>query len=348
MPIVPVPVAETGKDVKRKLTRVVRTLEEKYGPHIYPDDGPQDPVEQIVFAVLAARNPVTNARKAIRDMKEEYIDWNEVRVATVRQLEETLERARIEPAGRMAETIKAVLMKTFDEVCRVSLEVLRSDGPERARKVVAKLDVLEPHEQQYLLVAAGVEEAPPLDPATDRIGERLGIFAKDDSPARRRKLLESHVASSDALRFHHLMAEHGKKLCTATDPKCAKCPAQQECDWFKAAEAARKAEEKERAKAKKEKGEKGEKPEKPEKRDRAEKGEKSEKGAKGAAKKGAEEKKGAAKKEKGRDGAGKHEKGGKTDGARRAEKAKAAKPSGKAKGKPAGKRARASSDDDEE
>lgn len=236
--------ADLQKDVKRKLTRVVRILEEKYGPHIYPEPG-MELLEQIVFAILCDRNPVTNARKALRDMRDEYVDWNEVRVATIRQLEETLERARIEEPGRHAEVLKALLEKVFNEVCRVSLDGLRTDGPEKARKTVQKLDILEPHEQQYLLVGAGVEEGPPLDPATDRIGQRVGLFAPDDAPAKRRKVLESLVASQDALRFHHLMVEHGKKLCTDEDPypiRCIRCPAQLECDFFKTREQQKKLE----------------------------------------------------------------------------------------------------------
>jgi len=241
-----VPTAEsTQRDVKRKLTRLVRSMEEKYGPHIYPDD--PDPIGRILFAMIAAKNPVTNARKAVRDFKEEYVDWNEVRVSTVRQIEETLEKARVEAPGRTAEVVKDLLEKVFNEVCRVSLDSLRTDGPEKARKTVQKLDTLEPHEQQYLLVGAGVEDAPPLDPATDRILSRLGAFQQDESPAKRRKLLETLVASSDALRFYHLMVEHGKKTCTEADPKCARCPAQGECEFFKAEEAREREAAKERA-----------------------------------------------------------------------------------------------------
>ena len=234
----PAPAAETAqKDVKKKLTRLARTLEEKYGPHIYPDD--LNPLEGIMFAILASGNPVTNAKKALREFKEEYCDWNEARTATIRMIEETLERANIDNPGRYAEVLKQLMQKVFDEVCRMSLDGLRTDGPEKARKTVSKLDILEPHEQQYLLVGAGVEEAPPLDPSTDRILERVGVFSKDETPQKRRKLLESLVAATDALRFHHLMVEHGKKLCTEEDPypvRCVRCPAQAECDFFRTRE----------------------------------------------------------------------------------------------------------------
>jgi endonuclease III len=234
----PAPAAETAqKDVKRKLTRVARALEEKYGPHIYPED--LNPLEQIMFAILASGNPVTNAKKAIREFKDQYVDWNEARTATIRMIEETLERANIDNPGRYAEVLKQLLQKVFDEVCRMSLDGLRADGPEKARKTVAKLDILEPHEQQYLLVGAGVEEAPPLDPCTDRVLERVGVFTKDEPPPKRRKLLETLVAATDALRFHHLMVEHGKKLCTEEDPypvRCVRCPAQADCDYFKTRE----------------------------------------------------------------------------------------------------------------
>lgn len=235
------------KDVKRKLTRVVRNLEDKYGPHIYPEDASQ--LDQLVFAILAADNPVTNARKAIKDFKEDFVDWNEVRVSTVRQLEDALEAARIEPAARHAEHLKGFLEKTFHEVSRVNLETLRTEGPEKARKTVAKLDVLEIHEQQYLLVGAGVEDAPPLGPVTDRICLRVGVFQPDEPAQKRRKLLESLVTGQDAIRFHHLMLEHGKKLCTEVDPRCPRCPVQNDCDYFRALEARRRIEEKERAKS---------------------------------------------------------------------------------------------------
>lgn len=239
------PIAESAqKDAKRKLTRVVRNLEDKYGPHIYPEETNQ--LESLVFSILAANNPVTNARKALKDFREEFVDWNEVRVSTVRQLEDVLEAARIEPAGRHAELLKEFLEKTFHEVSRMNLDTLRTDGPEKARKTVAKLDVLEPHEQQYLLVGAGVEEAPPLGPVTERILARVGVFHPDEPAVRRRKLLESLVTGPDAIRFHHLMLEHGKKLCTETDPKCPRCPLQNDCDWFRAAEARRRQEEKDR------------------------------------------------------------------------------------------------------
>lgn len=240
------------KDLKRKLTRIVRALEEKYGPHIYPED--MALLERLLFAMLAFRNPVTNARKAIRALKEAYADWNEVRAATVRQIEESLARERIDEPGPHAEVLRHLLQRVFDEVMKVDLDGLRTDGPEKARKTVARLaGALEPWEQQYLLVGAGVEEAPPLDPATDRVLERAGIFQPQDPPAKRRKLLESVIDANDALRFHHLMVEHGKRLCEEEEPypgRCIRCPAQGECEHFRRKEVEKRNEERQMGGAK--------------------------------------------------------------------------------------------------
>lgn len=223
------------KEVKRKLARLVRILADRYGPHIYPEER-TSLLEQVVFALLAAENPVTNARKAVRDFKDDYVDWNEVRVSSIRELEDTLAKSRIERAGETAALLKSVLDRTFMELCRVELEQLRTEGPDRARKFVARLDMLKPHEQQYALVASGCETAPPLDPATERVCERLGLFRADDPPARRRRALEAAIEPAEALRFYHLMVEHGKKLCTVEEPRCAKCLLQTDCDFFKSAE----------------------------------------------------------------------------------------------------------------
>jgi endonuclease-3 len=223
------------KELKRKLARVMRILEERYGPHIYPEER-SSLLEQLLFELLASANPVTNARKCLRDFREAYVDWNEVRVSSVREIQETLDRARIEASGETAALVKSVLDRTFNELCRVDLDHLRSEGAEKARKFAARLDMLKPHEREYFLVAAGFETAPPLDPATERACERLGLFRPEDPPAKRRRALESAVESgAEALRLHHLLVEHGKKLCTATDPKCAKCLLQTDCDFFRTA-----------------------------------------------------------------------------------------------------------------
>lgn len=241
----PVRAAEASqKDLKRKLARVIRILEDRYGPHIYPEE--RTLLDQLVFAVLVAGNPVTNARKVLRDFQTDYVDWNEVRVSTIRQLEETFEKARIASKGECAARLKALLERTFHELCRLDLDHLKTAGADAARKFAANLDMLDAWHQQYLLVSAGFEAAPPLDPATERIGERVGIFRADDPAEKRRRILETIVSGVDALRFHHLMVEHGKKLCTPEAPRCARCLVQTECDFFRAEsqrkrEAARKA-----------------------------------------------------------------------------------------------------------
>jgi len=221
-------------------------LEERYGPHIYPAESSL--LGQLTFAILAAENPVTNARKALRILEEEYVDWNELRVSSIREIEDTLRRARIEPAGELSEVIKGTLECTFRELCRVDLDMLRTAGAEKARKFVQKLDMLKPYQQHYVLSAAGFEGAPPLDPATERIGERLGVFRPEDQPAARLAALEAAIDRSSALRFHHLMVEHGKKLCTIEAPRCARCLVQTECAYYKAEEARRRHEAKVREK----------------------------------------------------------------------------------------------------
>jgi endonuclease-3 len=224
------------KELKRKVARLARILADRYGPHIYPEER-STLLEQVLFALLAAENPVTNARKAIRDFKDDYVDWNEVRVSSIRELEDTLGKSRIERAGETAALLKSVLDRMFQDLCRVEIEQLKLEGAEKARKFVARLEMLKPHEQQYALLAAGYEAAPPLDPATERVCERLGVFGADDPPARRRRLLEGALESAgEAVRFYHLMTEHGKKLCTAEEPRCAKCLLQTDCEYFRGAE----------------------------------------------------------------------------------------------------------------
>jgi len=247
--------AESGtRDHRRKFVRVLRALEDKYGRHIYPEE--RTLLEQAIFALLAYDNPVTNARKALRDLKDDFVDWNECRCATPREIEAILERSRIEPRDHLAESIIELLQRAFQEFCQADLECLRTDPPERTRRFLQKLEAAEtgrkhrrhrvfsPWEVQYVELAAGLEPAPPVDPATDRVCVRLGVLppASAHDPEKRRKALELLAPTADeAVRLHHLLAEHGKKVCHESDMKCAKCIIQEDCDWFRAERARKKA-----------------------------------------------------------------------------------------------------------
>jgi endonuclease-3 len=224
------------REKAKKLDKILKTLERKYSRSVLPDEG-ASLLERFVFYLLFYANPVTNARKAVKALTDPDVfgDWNEVRVATVREIEDAIAEHRIEHAGFFAPRLKKFLQYVFEELDDVQIEDVKTLKPEKAKKFLGQLDGLPPWASTYLLCALGMESMVPWDPHTERVAGRLRIVEPQSPLPQRKKVLRAALQSvpeEDPLRLHHLFVEHGKKTCHEEDPKCTKCPISRDCDWY--------------------------------------------------------------------------------------------------------------------
>ena len=63
---------------------VYKALRKKFGARSAYSK--KDPVDHIVFSVLLLGAPLEKAEKTFSALKSNYVDWNEVRVASIREL----------------------------------------------------------------------------------------------------------------------------------------------------------------------------------------------------------------------------------------------------------------------
>ncbi|MHC4830385.1 MAG: hypothetical protein ACYTFT_08530 [Planctomycetota bacterium] len=225
------PKISVSREAKRKLSVTARALADEYGPHIFPED---DPIDAMVFTLLAEHAPVTNVKKAIRRYRDLFADWNETRSATVRQLQQTLDETRFKNSGRAAHELKSLLQGMFDALYGFDVLQLKEMTADRRQKMLQAIRGVPSFIVEYLLLVAGLREAPPLAPATVRVLERVGVFKEGDSAAKQEKTLSSVVSGLDAMRLHHILAQHARKLCAPESPKCDRCRLQKECAAYKA------------------------------------------------------------------------------------------------------------------
>jgi endonuclease III len=224
------------REKAKKLDKILKSLEKKYSRSVLPDEGALL-LERFVFYLLFYSNPVTNARKAVKALTDPDVfgDWNEVRVATVREIEDAIGEHRIEQTGTFAPRLKKFLQYVFEELDDTNLEDVKTLKPERAKKFLGQLDGLPLWASTYLLCALDMESMVPWDPHTERVAQRLRIFDPAIPLPQKKKVLRAAlqgVPDEDPLRLHHLFVEHGKKTCHEEDPKCPKCPIARDCDYY--------------------------------------------------------------------------------------------------------------------
>ncbi|MCZ6691638.1 MAG: hypothetical protein O7H41_18790 [Planctomycetota bacterium] len=215
------------KEKTRSVKRYLRILEKKH--RIGSAPGQATVLDQLILHLLSFEAPMTNAAKAVRMMREEFVDWNDVRVSSIREIATILEECRI--SIELAYQLKEILGQLFIHGHTISLEFLLEMEADTARKFVNRLRGLPGWAGTYLLALTGKGTVVPLDPHTFRVGQRLGLFGRKSTVQTRTQTLKSIVSSDDTLRFHSLLVEHGKKTCRVENPRCDVCSLARDCEY---------------------------------------------------------------------------------------------------------------------
>ena len=156
------------------LTDVHAQLKRRYKPKPDRSAGRLSVLEAVVYGICHEDATREQANQALSRFKDQFFDWNEVRVSPIAEVQETLADIP-DPQGR-AERIRRFLRQLFSKTYGFSLEPLTKKPLKEALKV---LHAYEAFSSDYV-TATVIQQALgghaiPIDSATRRALERLGI-----------------------------------------------------------------------------------------------------------------------------------------------------------------------------
>ncbi len=220
------------REKTKKLEKILKTLEDRYGKNAAASNE-KSLLDQFILYVLAYENSLPAARKAYKAFTDpkNFVDWNEVRVATLREVEDVLTDNRVD--FHTAPVLRELLGRAYDAYNVVDIEGLREEKVDRIKQFAN--DVVRgqwPWAATFLLAAVNNDGQVPFDPHTERVASRLKLFDVHDNLTKKKKVLKAYGQSLDPLRLHVLFVEHGKKLCLEDSPRCDKCPLTRDCDYY--------------------------------------------------------------------------------------------------------------------
>jgi endonuclease III len=164
---------------------------------------PQDPLKALVRAAMSFDMPDAKADEAMRLIDREFVDLNELRVATDLEIQELL-GVRYPAIERRVEMITRSLNNIFEREHTMSLDRLKAISKRDARQFLRELPDIHPFVEAYVLLFAFDGHAFPID---DEILAYL----------REQEVVEEDVNLEEAQRFveHHLKAEECHDLFAA-------------------------------------------------------------------------------------------------------------------------------------
>ncbi len=187
------------------LTRVTEALEERYGRRkhqLY-----EDVIEALVQQILDLGVPEKSGREAMKRLREEFIDWNDMRVATIREIEDVL-GVRYPKVREKAEDLRHLLADLYTAFRRMDFrEALAGDGIETLRALPETSNIRRDFVDRALLLAIGITVFP-CDEEQLRLLKFLGGAPKAWTLQQAQRRIEESLDVEGLDRLSRTLREH--------------------------------------------------------------------------------------------------------------------------------------------
>jgi endonuclease III len=210
------------------LTDVYTLLKRRYKPKADRDATRLSVLKAVVYGICHEGTTRENANQALSRFKDEFFDWNEVRVSGIDEIRESLAGIP-DPEGR-ARRIRKFLRQLFNRTYGFNLDALVKKPLKEALKV---LQTYEAFSSDYV-TATVIQQALgghaiPIDKDTHRALERLGIA--EASIPELRAVLERAVPKNRGAEFLDLIEDLANDTCVEGEPDCPRCELRKICPY---------------------------------------------------------------------------------------------------------------------
>lgn len=208
----------SGKSELKSRVREIINLLEKVHPDAELALKWSSPLELLIATVLSAQTTDERVNRVTESLFRRYRTAEDYANTDLEELEHyvkslTFYRAK---ARNIKETCRIIVEEYNGEVPRTMNDLLRLPGVARKTANVV------------LSNAYGIMEGIIVDTHVKRLSKKLGLTGEED-PEKIEKDLMEIVPKDKWLRFADLLIFHGRRICTAKDPKCSECVLNEIC-----------------------------------------------------------------------------------------------------------------------
>jgi endonuclease-3 len=215
-----------AKTKAQLLTDVYTQLKRRY--KLEPRDPRLSVLEAVIYGICHEGTTREQANQAMSRFKDEFFDWNEVRVSSLDEIQGVL-AGLPDPEGR-AFRIRRFLRQLFEKTYGFVLDGL---GKKPLKDAVKALQEYEAGESDFV-VATVIQlalggHAIPIDDPIRRGLDRLGVAEPGIDSHTLRGSLERTIPKNRGIEFVDLMEELTHDTCVAGDPDCPRCELKKMC-----------------------------------------------------------------------------------------------------------------------
>ena len=217
---------KSSEDLKRCVRHICELLECEYGrKHL----AKTNPIDTLVLTILSQTTNFKNCKSAYEGLIAEYKTWQDVLEAPEEDIAKVISVGGL---GRIkARRIKNALSRIKEKEGEVDLWFLAAMSTEDAMEFLLSMDGVGQKTAACVLCFSFDKPCFPVDTHIYRICKRLGLGSRLGGNNREEiaSLIEETIAGNKLCAFHLNLIEHGRRICTARNPKCNDCVLKDYC-----------------------------------------------------------------------------------------------------------------------
>ena len=196
----------TTASLQKSLLKVSASLEERYGSFRVSES--DDFIACLILQILELGATERAAREALKRIREEYVDWNDMRVATVRELQDIL-GPRYVRVREKAEDLHSLLADIYTAFRRMEVNdmVVTPDGIATLRALPDTTLIRADMVETALLTVCGLHSFP-CDEEQFRLLKFLGGVPKPYSYEMGLEKVKEALDNDQLLALSHGLHEH--------------------------------------------------------------------------------------------------------------------------------------------
>jgi len=209
---------------KQRLLNHVFTTAKK---SVEVDEQARPVLQQFIFGLCRENATREQADEAYRFLCERFFDWNEIRVSSLRELEEAF--AGMTDAEMRAQRVISFLQEVFEIHFSYDLDKLQKEGLKQAAKKLSRYQAANDYIVSWVVQRSLVGHAIPVDAPTLRCTARLGLIENEQDEAEARTTLEHLVPKAKGALFTEGISMIADDYCLEEQPHCSACPLCPDC-----------------------------------------------------------------------------------------------------------------------
>lgn len=218
-------VMATTLNKQRLLTQLFAAVKKS----VEPDEEARPVLQQFIYGLCREDATREQADEAYHFLCEKFFDWNEIRVSSLRELEEAFDGMSV--AEQRAQRLVSFLQEVFEIHFAFDLDKLQKEGVKQAAKKLARYQSASEYTVSWVTQRSLGGHAIPLDAPTLRCARRLGLIEDGQEEAEARASLEHLVPKAKGSHFTDLVSDVAHEHCWQDQPQCSSCPLSGECAY---------------------------------------------------------------------------------------------------------------------